>query len=66
MTDGEGLLVLNGEASKVLPGDSVRIVPGAPHGVRAVTELQIIEVQIGDALSEADTEKSDWDWESMP
>lgn len=32
------------------------------HAVKAVTELHIIEVQVGDELTEDDIERLEWDW----
>jgi mannose-1-phosphate guanylyltransferase len=40
----------------------VRIPHGTRHCVRAVTDLHIIEVQIGRRLEEEDIERFDWEW----
>lgn len=60
---GTGLLVLNGIVSKVQDGDCIYIKKGDLHSVKAIDELHIIEVQIGDDLFEEDIEKSDWNWD---
>ncbi len=61
-TDGAGELILNGSVKSVKRGDTVVINPGMKHAIRGITELHIIEVQIGDELTEDDIERLDWDW----
>ncbi len=60
--DGEGLLVLDGEVSRVGRGDVVHIRKGQFHAIRALTDLQFIEVQTGDQLVEEDIERFSWEW----
>lgn len=60
---GTGLLVLNGKVTKVQDGDSVYIKQGDLHAVKAIDELHIIEVQIGDELTEEDIERFEWNWD---
>jgi mannose-1-phosphate guanylyltransferase len=60
--DGEGLLYLNGEKRPVGPGDVVRISEGDKHGIKAVTTLEIIEVQLGDSLTEDDIVRYELSW----
>ena len=62
---GTGLLVINGKVTKVQDGDSVYIKTGDLHAVKAIDELHIIEVQIGDDLVEEDIERFDWDWDKV-
>lgn len=62
VAQGKGLLVINGEVTKIQAGDSVFIKKGDLHTIKAIDELHIIEVQIGDDLIEEDVEKFDWDW----
>lgn len=61
--DGDGILILDGEISKVSRGDMTYIKSGVKHAIKANNELHIIEVQVGDELSEEDTECFDWSWE---
>lgn len=61
--DGNGTLILDGEITKVTRGDMAYIKPGMKHAIKANTELHIIEVQVGDELTEEDIERLDWDWE---
>ena len=61
--DGRGKLILDGVITDVSRGDTAYIRPGMKHAIEALTELHIIEVQIGDELTEEDIERLDWDWE---
>ena len=61
--DGSGTLILDDELRKVERGDTAYIRPGMKHAIEADTELHIIEVQIGDELTEEDIERLDWNWE---
>lgn len=63
IVDGEGELLLDGQVKKVHRGDVAYIVKGQLHALRAVTDLQFIEVQIGLELAEDDIERFDWKWE---
>lgn len=60
---GTGLLVINGKVTKVKDGDSVYIKSGDLHAVKAIDELHIIEIQIGNELIEEDLERFNWDWD---
>ena len=62
LIDGEGELVLDGQRSRVGRRDVVRIEKGRLHAIRAVTDIQLIEVQIGTELTETDIERFDWRW----
>ena len=61
--DGIGVLILDDVISKVGRGDTAYINPVRKHAIKADTELHIIEVQIGDELTEEDIERLDWNWE---
>ena len=62
-TEGQGDLILDGVVRHVERGDVAVIRAGMKHAIKAVGgELHIIEVQIGDDLSEDDIERLDWDW----
>ncbi|MFI3249037.1 MAG: sugar phosphate nucleotidyltransferase [Rikenellaceae bacterium] len=60
--DGEGLLVLDGEVIEVSRGHVAHIKARQKHAVRALTDLQIIEVQTGRELIEEDIIRLDWGW----
>lgn len=59
---GEGLLYVEGKKRKVLPGDVVKIDTRIRHGIMAVTELEIIEVQLGNPLIEDDIVRLEMSW----
>ena len=61
--DGDGSLILDDVITKVGRGDMAYIKPGMRHAIKANSELHIIEVQVGDELTEEDIERLDWDWE---
>lgn len=61
-TEGTGELILDGEVKRVGRGDVAVIKPGMKHAIKGITELHIIEVQVGDELTEEDIERLDWDW----
>ena len=63
IVDGSGLFILDGKVKTVSRGDTAFIKPGMKHAVKADTELHIIEVQIGDELTEEDVERLEWDWD---
>ena len=60
--DGEGILILDDEKIDVTRGYVAHIKVGQKHAVRAVTDMQIIAVQIGTDITEEDTIHFDWKW----
>lgn len=63
IVDGTGKLILENEVRPVRRGDSAYIKQGMKHAIKADTELHIIEVQVGDELTEDDIERLEWDWD---
>ena len=63
--DGTGKLILNDEVKIVGRGEIAFIQPGMKHAIKADTELHIIEVQVGDELTEEDIERLEWAWDSV-
>lgn len=63
--DGNGKLILDGEVKSVSRGEMAFIKPGTRHAIKADTELHIIEVQVGDKLTEEDIERLEWDWSKV-
>jgi len=59
---GEGEFILDDVLKKVQTGDTVVIEDGQKHGLKAVTELHFIEVQLGNSLIEEDIERFEWKW----
>ena len=56
-TEGVGELILDDVVKKVHRGDVAVIKAGVKHAIKGITELHIIEVQIGDELTEEDIER---------
>ncbi|MGG3734190.1 sugar phosphate nucleotidyltransferase [Heyndrickxia coagulans] len=59
---GEGIVALNGELRTVRAGDVLKIQLGDKHAIKAITELEIIEVQAGTELIEEDIVRICMDW----
>lgn len=62
IVDGVGELLIDGHIRNVRRGDVAYIVKGQLHAMRAITDLQFIEVQIGMELAEEDIERFEWEW----
>ena len=63
VVDGTGDIVLDGHVRNVRRGDVAYIDRLMKHSVRAATHLHLIEVQIGEEVSEDDIERFSWSWE---
>lgn len=59
---GKAFSVLDGIVKAVNVGDIIYVRKNQKHSMRAITDFHIIEVQIGDIVSEDDVERFDWDW----
>ncbi|PLT48190.1 Mannose-1-phosphate guanylyltransferase (GDP) [Paenibacillus pasadenensis] len=59
---GEGRFMLEDEIYPIGPGSVMRFPPGSRHGVKAVTELQCMQVEIGRVLDERDIERLLMSW----
>ncbi|UQD53871.1 mannose-1-phosphate guanylyltransferase [Bacillus methanolicus] len=62
---GEGEFAFNGEIRPVKPGDVLEIPVGAKHGIKAITDLELIEVQSGTQLIEEDIVRIYMTWEEV-
>lgn len=62
---GEGELFLNEEFRCIKSGDVVEIPVGIKHAVKAVTDLEIIEVQTGKLLVEEDNHRILMKWDEI-
>jgi mannose-1-phosphate guanylyltransferase len=51
---GSGEFILNEQIQRIAAGDVVKIPQGSRHSVRAISDLEIIEVQTGSELVEED------------
>ncbi len=54
---GEGTVIVDGMEQPVKPGDVITMQAGCRHTVLAVTELKLIEVQLGEEISVHDKQK---------
>lgn len=62
IVDGEGEIIIEGEKRTVRRGDTFIIRKDNLHTIKANTQLTIIEVQMGDLLSEDDIERISFPW----
>nr|WP_106784370.1 sugar phosphate nucleotidyltransferase [Lysinibacillus timonensis] len=62
---GEGIFVQNDKLHVVRPGDVLQIPVGDKHGLKAVTDLEMIEVQTGTQLIEEDIVRLFMSWEEV-
>lgn len=60
---GEGELILAGKKQTVKAGDVVQIPPGTLHALLALSDMEIIEVQMGQTVSDSDIERVCMEWE---
>ncbi|WP_047153286.1 sugar phosphate nucleotidyltransferase [Aneurinibacillus tyrosinisolvens] len=60
---GFGQFILNDKLYSIKTGDVLQIPVGAKHGVKAITPLEFIEVQIGTELVEEDITRLAMTWE---
>lgn len=60
---GSGEFILNDKLYHIKAGDVLKIPNGAKHGVKAITALEFIEVQIGTELVEEDITRLAMTWE---
>ncbi len=59
---GKGLLKLDDVEREVISGSVIKIPPLLKHGIKALTELEMIEVQLGEPLIEDDIVRLEIDW----
>ncbi|KLV14993.1 mannose-1-phosphate guanylyltransferase [Niallia circulans] len=62
---GKGELIIDNESSTITAGDVVEISPYIKHSVRAIEELEIIEVQRGTNIIEEDIKEPIFMWEDI-
>lgn len=62
---GEGIFVQNDQISVVRQGDVVKINVGDKHGLKAVTDLEMIEIQTGSELNEEDIVRVYMTWNEI-
>lgn len=62
---GEGEFILNGELRKVQEGDVLQIPVEARHAMKAITDLEFIEIQRGTELIEEDIVRLAMTWDDI-
>ncbi|TYS17741.1 mannose-1-phosphate guanylyltransferase [Rossellomorea vietnamensis] len=62
---GEGILALNGVLRGVKQGDVVQIKQGDYHAIKAISDIEIIEVQSGSELIEEDIVRLYTEWQDI-
>lgn len=62
---GEGELALDDNIHRVKAGDIIHLPAGKKHGIRAITELEFIEVQTGIGISEDDFTRLYYSWDEV-
>lgn len=62
---GKGELIINNESRMIAEGDVIEIFPFIKHAVRAIEELEIIEVQSGTNIIEEDIKEPIFTWDDI-
>ena len=62
ITDGHGMLLLDGEMREVSRGDVINISAGQKHSIKAISDMEFIEVQMGTELVEEDIIRYSYSW----
>ncbi|AJY74599.1 sugar phosphate nucleotidyltransferase [Paenibacillus beijingensis] len=65
VTCGKGVLVVDGVSSFVEEDFFIQIPAGKKHSIKALTDLEIIEIQSGSELTENDIERDLYLWEEI-
>lgn len=62
---GSGIFILDGDLCKVDVGSVLNIPANTKHSIKAITDLEFIEVQQGSNLFEEDIERYSTDWSTI-
>ncbi|WP_107923561.1 sugar phosphate nucleotidyltransferase [Lysinibacillus parviboronicapiens] len=62
---GDAIFIQDGETKMVLPGDVLSIPIGSKHCLYALTDTELIEVQMGDSIVEEDIVRLEKDWPAI-
>ncbi len=65
VVSGEGTFVMNHIGSRVQVGDTIHIPAGTPHSIRAGSDMEWIEVQMGSRVSAEDIIRLYYEWEDI-
>ncbi|MGR3766031.1 sugar phosphate nucleotidyltransferase [Rossellomorea sp. NS-SX7] len=62
---GEGELALDDNLTRVKAGDTIHLPVGKKHGIKAITDLEFIEVQSGVTITEEDFTRLFFTWDEV-
>lgn len=62
---GNAELVINGIKQLVSAGEVIRIPSGTKHAVRALTDIEFIEIQFGKSIADTDLNRITLDWNEI-
>lgn len=62
---GEGLVALRDEMYQVKTGSVFSIPAHAMHAVKALSQLELLEIQVGEILEESDSKKLTLEWDEI-
>ncbi|WP_134686082.1 sugar phosphate nucleotidyltransferase [Brevibacillus migulae] len=62
---GRGEIAMDDQLLQAGVGDVFQIPAGARHGIRAINDLKLIEIQMGENLAETDVERICTTWEEV-
>ncbi|WP_407269624.1 sugar phosphate nucleotidyltransferase [Radiobacillus sp. PE A8.2] len=62
---GEGELALDNHITRVKAGDVIHLPAGKKHGVKAIEDLEFIEVQTGSGISDEDFTRLFYNWNEV-
>jgi len=65
IVSGNGLFILNDEIKTVKENDVLFIPKNTKHGIKAITDIELVEVQLGKKFVEDDIERYDYDWDKL-
>lgn len=62
---GEGELALDEHLTRVKAGDTIHLPSGKKHGIKAISDLEFIEVQTGVTITEEDFNRIYFTWDQV-
>lgn len=65
ISSGNGIIIVDGKIKKITSGDIVKVKRGQKHSIKALTDLEIIEIQSGQKTVESDIVRLDKNWKSI-
>jgi len=62
---GRGELILDGVKTEVATGCAIRIPSGAKHAIKAIEEIEFMEIHIGKIIGNDDINRITFDWDKI-